>query len=94
MILYRALSVFLEILTTLILVRVLFSWFRPRYRTSRNGWFYAIDELVWRATEPLMAPVRNILPTGYGIDFSPLVVLLLIRLIGNWLLQALYAAGL
>ncbi len=83
-ILVRALQIFLNILNWLIIVRVLLSWFRPRYRTSSNSWFFTIDELVWRATEPMLAPIRRLLPTsGMGIDFAPLIVLLLIQVISN-----------
>ncbi|HLN62930.1 MAG TPA: YggT family protein [Symbiobacteriaceae bacterium] len=83
-ILVRALQIFLNILNWLIIVRVLLSWFRPRYRTSSNSWFFTIDEMVWRATEPLLAPIRRLLPTsGMGIDFAPLIVLLLIQVISN-----------
>lgn len=42
--------------------------------------FYALDRL----TEPLYRPFRRILPDFGGIDFSPLVVLLII-----WALQRL-----
>ena len=50
-VLSRAFSIFLEILTALVLVRILMSWFRPRYRTSGNSWFYRLEEIVYRATE-------------------------------------------
>lgn len=83
-------AVFIRILEVLILARVLSSWFRPRYRTSRNSWFYTIDEMVWRATEPLLAPIRNILPTGgMGFDFSPIILLLIVRFVGNLIIRAL-----
>lgn len=83
-ILVRALQIFLNILNWLIIVRWLLSWFRPRYRTSSNSWFFTIDEMVWRATEPMLAPIRRLLPTsGMGIDFAPLIVLLLIQVISN-----------
>lgn len=94
MILARTLSIFLRILEVLILMRVLASWFRPRYRTAGNSWFFNLDELVWRATEPLLAPIRNILPTGgMGFDFAPLILLLLIQFLGQWLVQLLAATG-
>lgn len=94
MVLSAAVRVFIEILKLLILVRILTSWFRPRYRTSSNSWFFAIDEMVWRATEPLLAPIRNILPPMSGFDFSALILLLLIQFLGGMLVNALYRAGL
>jgi len=79
----------------LVLARILASWFRPRYRTRENNWFFTIDEWIWRATEPLLAPIRNILPTGgMGMDFSPWILMLLVQFIGNFLLRALGNMGL
>ncbi len=94
-ILSRAVGIFIEIVSVLVLVRILMSWFRPRYRTSGNSWFYTIDEMVWRATEPLLAPIRNILPTGgMGLDFSPMILLLLLQFVGSILISALQSVGL
>lgn len=79
-----ALRIFLQILFVLVLARVLFSWFRPRYRTRSNSWFYSIEEMVWRATEPLLAPIRNILPTqNSGFDFSTLILLIIIQFLAR-----------
>ena len=36
-------------------------------------------------TEPLFAPVRRILPAIGGLDLSPLIVLLLLSFLRNWL---------
>lgn len=95
MLLSRTAEVFLNILYVLLLARVLTSWFRPRYRNRENNWFFQIDDLIWRATEPFLAPIRNLLPLGnMGIDFSPLILFFLIRLVGGWLVAALAQAGL
>lgn len=80
-VLFRAISIFLSILEALIWARVLMSWFRPRYRTSSNSWFFTIEEYVWRGTEPLLAPIRNILPSTGMIDFSPFILMILLALV-------------
>ena len=36
-------------------------------------------------TEPLFAPVRRIIPAIGGLDLSPLIVLLLLQFLRNWL---------
>ena len=94
MLLSRTVSVFIQILYMLILARILISWFRPRYRTSGNGWFFNIEEMIWRATEPFLAPIRNLLPSTGMFDFSALILLLLVRLLGGWLVAALASYGL
>jgi YggT family protein len=42
-------------------------------------------------TEPILGPIRRILPPLGGIDLSPLVAIILIQVISNLLLQALSA---
>jgi YggT family protein len=37
---------------------------------------YQLHDIVFRLTEPLLAPVRNILPPMGGFDFSPMIVLI------------------
>lgn len=41
-------------------------------------------------TEPVLRPLRRILPTPGGLDFSPIVVLLVIWLIQSFLLPIFY----
>jgi YggT family protein len=36
-------------------------------------------------TEPIFAPVRRIIPAIGGLDLSPLIVLLLLQFLRNWL---------
>lgn len=49
---------------------------------------------VWHAlktiTEPLYRPIRRILPSAGGIDFSPMVVLILIRIVSYAVIPWLY----
>lgn len=63
-----------------VLVRVAFSWINP-YPSN------AVHRLAVQLTEPVMAPVRRLLPPMSGIDLTPLVVTLvayfLIAALGN-----------
>ncbi len=87
---YQTVSIFLSILEVLIWARVLMSWFRPRYRTSSNSWFFTIEDYVWRATEPMLAPIRNILPDTGMIDFSPFVLMILLALVRRLVWTLIY----
>lgn len=52
--------------------------------------FGSIHDYVIDVTEPLLAPIRRILPdTGVAFDFSPLVAIIAIDLIGRLLTYAL-----
>tara|TARA_B110000858_G_scaffold157616_1_gene180432 strand:+ start:15719 stop:16309 length:591 start_codon:yes stop_codon:yes gene_type:complete len=42
--------------------------------------------LVWQLTEPVMAPVRKIIPPMGGLDFSPIFIFIAIQIIQNFIL--------
>jgi YggT family protein len=46
---------------------------------TRNRVVWTIGDFLYRATEPALRPIRNLLPNLRGIDFSPLILLLLIQ---------------
>ncbi|HFE66015.1 MAG TPA: YggT family protein [Chloroflexi bacterium] len=55
----------------LLLARVVFSWIRPDPYHPTWG---PLMRLVFQITEPILAPVRRILPPMGGLDLSPLIV--------------------
>jgi YggT family protein len=46
-----------------------------------------IADFLYRLTEPVFRPIRNVLPNLGGIDFSPLIVLLIIYVLRSWLMD-------
>ena len=76
-------SIFAFVLTWAIIIRALLSWF------SISG-AQPVFRLLIEITEPVLAPIRRVLPTAGMLDFSPLVALLLIQVISNLLLSQLY----
>ena len=75
-------NLLLSVVTWIIIIQVVLSWLFAFnvLNTSSNGvrqFAVAID----RITAPLYRPIRRILPDFGGIDFSPLVILLLIQVI-------------
>ncbi len=77
-----ALSLLLRIIDSLILIRVLLSFF-PTLQSSKISYF------IYQMTEPILAPCRAILDKlglGMGmIDFSPILAFLLLGLMQNLL---------
>lgn len=63
-------------LWALIFGRVIMSWVDP---TGRNR----ITQYLHAATEPLLAPVRKVLPQTGMMDWSPLVVLLILGVLSR-----------
>lgn len=64
-------QLFLVILWLMVLCRALLSWVDPMGRNQ-------ISAFLIQTTEPLLAPVRRLLPQGTMMDFSPLIVLLIL----------------
>jgi uncharacterized protein YggT (Ycf19 family) len=34
-------------------------------------------------TEPLLAPMRRVIPSGMGVDFSPMIAILILYVLGQ-----------
>jgi len=75
------LQVVLYAFVILIFVRVAFSWIGPNPRNR-------IFMISYQLTEPILAPVRNLLPQSMGIDLSPMIVTFLLFMIINMLGRA------
>ena len=50
---------------------------------TRNRAVYVIGDFLYRVTEPVLAPIRRILPNLGGLDLSPIIVILIIFFIRN-----------
>jgi len=62
-----------------IIIQVVLSWLVAfNVVNTRNRVVYAVGDALFRLTEPVMGPIRRLLPNLGGIDVSPIIVLLLI----------------
>lgn len=80
--LFNVLDLLLKVLMWIIIIQAILSWLVAfnvinTYNDFVRGFLTALD----RITEPLYRPIRRILPDFGGIDFSPLVVLLVIYIV-------------
>lgn len=50
---------------------------------TRNQFVAMVGEFLYRITEPLLRPIRNLMPNLGGIDISPVILILLIILVEN-----------
>ncbi len=75
-----ALTFLIQVFLLIVLIRVVFSFVSP-FPTN------PISRFAWRVTEPVLAPIRRLLPAMGGLDLSPLVVwlaaIILIQLLGS-----------
>ena len=58
-----------------LVLRAIFSWLPARWRANE---FYGFLHAV---TEPLLQPLRRLVPPVGGVDFSPLIAIVLIQLL-------------
>jgi YggT family protein len=69
----------LVILWLLVLGRILMSWFDPTGRSQLSAFLI-------QATEPILAPVRRVLPPAGMFDFSSFLVLIVLGVLWRVLL--------
>ena len=79
----RVLDILLTAYYWIIIVRAVISWVNP------DPW-NPIVQFLHRVTEPALAPIRRFLPTWrLGIDFSPLVAILIVIFVQQFLVGSL-----
>lgn len=66
------------VFTLLIIARAIMSWFSPSPTNK-------LAIILYRVTEPLLSPLRRIIPRVGMFDFTPLVAIILLQLIANLL---------
>lgn len=85
-----ALSTILNMLITfymfVIIINALLSWVNP----DPYNW---IVNVLHQMTDPVLRPIRRIMPYGMGIDFSPLVAILALLFLQAFLIQTLLDIG-
>ena len=70
----------LDVFFYAILLQVILSWVNPQSPISG-----ALNSL----TKPILAPIQRILPTASGLDFSPVVALILIQMLNVSVIRTL-----
>ncbi|MDD2695681.1 MAG: YggT family protein [Anaerolineales bacterium] len=74
-------NVLAQVLSLLVLVHVILSYFMSPYHPVRQ----AVDRVV----EPLLAPIRRVVPLVGMFDFSPIILLILIQVVATLLINLL-----
>ena len=67
----------IRVYSVIIVLNVLLSWVPPEHRPNELYVFLR------KLTDPVLEPVRRILPSAGGLDFSPLVVLVLLSMLAS-----------
>jgi YggT family protein len=56
----------------------------------RNRFVYVVADALNRLTEPALRPIRNFLPNFGGIDISPIILLLIIYFLQQFIIRTFY----
>ncbi|HEX7504867.1 MAG TPA: YggT family protein [Syntrophales bacterium] len=79
----KILDVALSLYTWVIIIRALLSWVNPDP-------YNVIVQFLYRATEPVLRPIRRWIPLrNFGIDLSPVIVILAIMFLQYFLVPSL-----
>lgn len=80
----QVLDVTLTLFYWLMLIRCVVSWVNPDP-------YNALVQFLYKTTEPFLAPLRRVIPAGWGvgIDLSPLIAFLLLLLLKSFLVRTL-----
>ena len=76
--LFDFIRILCRVLTFAIIFRAILSWFSPRPTNM-------LVVIVNKVTEPLLAPLRRIIPRAGMFDFTPLVAIVLLQLVAGLL---------
>jgi YggT family protein len=72
----RLIGTLIDLYSLILFASVIMSWLRVDRR-------HPLAMLLYRLTEPVLAPIRRVLPPMGGLDLSPLVLLIALRFLGR-----------
>lgn len=77
--LLRTIDLALSLYWWILIAAAIFSWlYAFNVVNPRNPVVGAIGDFLYRITEPVLRPIRRLLPDLGGIDISPIILLLII----------------
>jgi YggT family protein len=83
MLLIGLVSDLVQLLSLLIIVRAVLSWI-PGLDSA-----HPVIRFIMRVTDPILEPIRRVIPPLGGFDLSPIIALLLVQFVGKLVIQLL-----
>jgi len=82
---FQLLYVVLDLYVWVLIISAVLSWLVAfNVINTRNRFIYTVMDVLYRLTEPVLRPVRRVMPNLGGVDISPIIVIL-----GIFFLQSL-----
>jgi len=89
--LLATIDLILSLYAFILVVNVIFSWLHAfNIVNAHNQFVRMIGQFLYTLTEPILRPVRRILPNLGAIDISPLIVLLVVYFLRKYIATSLY----
>jgi YggT family protein len=83
--------IILDIYIWLLIASAILSWLIAfNVVNARNQFVHMVGDFLWRITEPVLRPIRSIMPNLGGIDISPVILILLIILLKDIILRYVF----
>lgn len=80
------LSTVIELYTMVLLLRIWMQW-------AHCDFYNPFSQFVVKVTQPIIGPLRRVIPAMGGIDFSPMILVLLLYVINMGVAEVLQATG-
>lgn len=81
----------LDLYVWLLIASAILSWLIAfNVVNTRNGFVAAVAEFLYKITEPVLRPIRNVMPNLGGLDISPIIVILIIMFIQRVITYYIY----
>ncbi len=82
----NVLDIIFTIYSFIVIIAAVISWVNPSP-------YNLVVRFLYRVTEPLLRPIRKLLPFRLPVDISPLILLLLIYFLQKFLISSLIELG-
>ena len=84
--LLQTISMILQLVWWVFLIMIIMSWLISfNVINTRNQFVAGVWRVVNAITEPILRPIRRIIPPMGGLDLSPIVVFVILFFLQNWI---------
>ncbi|AXV16655.1 hypothetical protein CYG48_13730 [Neorhizobium sp. SOG26] len=91
--LFQTIDLALNLYTWVLIASAIFSWlYAFNVINSRNQFVDSVGRFLFNVTEPVLRPIRRVMPNLGGIDISPVILLLIIFFIRSLMWTSIYPA--
>ncbi len=83
-------STIIQIFIWLLIANAILSWLVAfNVINTRNQFVNSVGQFLYKITEPVLRPIRSIIPSFGGIDVSPIILILLLIFVQNLMFEYL-----